>query len=67
MCHYPEYKLLELQARLSEENKRNATTQQYITAKISGCALKPWSPIPGPRTGTGPWVSWCRSAQETVN
>jgi len=23
-----------------EENARNATTQQFITAKISGCALK---------------------------
>jgi len=26
--------------RLSEENTLNATTQQFITAKISGCALK---------------------------
>jgi len=26
--------------RISEENKLNATTQQFITAKISGCALK---------------------------
>jgi len=25
---------------ISEENKLNATTQQLITAKISGCALK---------------------------
>jgi len=24
-----------------EENARNATTQQFRTAKISGCALKP--------------------------
>ena len=40
MCHCTEYKLSALQARLSEENKLNATTQQFITAKISGCALK---------------------------
>ena len=26
-------------------------------------AIDQWSPTPGPRTGTGPWVSWCRSAQ----
>jgi len=25
---------------MSEENKLNATTQQFITTKISGCALK---------------------------
>jgi len=25
---------------MSEENTLNATTQQFITAKISGCALK---------------------------
>jgi len=40
MCHCTEYKLLALQMRISEENKLNATTQQFITAKISGCALK---------------------------
>jgi len=40
MCHCTECKLLALQFRLSEENKLNATTQQFITAKISGCALK---------------------------
>jgi len=28
------------QVRISEENKLNATTQQLITAKISGCTLK---------------------------
>ena len=27
-------------SRISEENKLNATTQQFITAEISGCALK---------------------------
>jgi len=37
--HY-EYKPLALQVRLSEENTPNATIQQFITAKISGCALK---------------------------
>ena len=40
MCHCTEYKLLALQVRISEENALNATTQQFITAKISGCALK---------------------------
>jgi len=39
MC-YTEYKLSALQVRISEENTLNATTQQIITAKISGCALK---------------------------
>jgi len=39
MCHCTEYKLLALQVRLSEENTLNATTQQFITAKISGCTL----------------------------
>jgi len=40
MCHCAEYKLSALQVRISDENKLNATTQQFITAKISGCALK---------------------------
>ena len=40
MCHCTEYKLLALQVRISEENTLNPTTQQFITAKISGCALK---------------------------
>ena len=40
MCHCTEYKLSTLQVRISEENKLNATTQQFITAKISGWALK---------------------------
>ena len=40
MSHCTEYKLSVLQIRLSEKNKLNATTQQFITAKISGCALK---------------------------
>jgi len=34
------YKLSALQASLSEKNKLNAMTQRFITAKISGCALK---------------------------
>ena len=42
MCHCTECKLLELQVR-SKENTLNHTTQQYITAKISCCALKQWS------------------------
>jgi len=37
MCHCTEYKLSALQVRISEENKLKATTQQSITAKISGC------------------------------
>ena len=40
MCHCTEYKLSALQVRLLEENTPNATTQKFITAKISGCALK---------------------------
>ena len=40
MCHFTEYKLSALQVRISEENKLNAATQQLVTAKISGCALK---------------------------
>jgi len=32
MCHWTEYKLSTLQVRISEENKLNATTQQFITA-----------------------------------
>ena len=40
LCRCTEYKLSAVQVRLSEKNKLNATTQQFITAKISGCALK---------------------------
>jgi len=40
MCHGTEYKLLAPQVRILEENTLNATTQQFITAKISGCTLK---------------------------
>ena len=40
MCQCTGYKLSALQVRISEENKLNATTQQIITAKISGCELK---------------------------
>ena len=40
MCHCTEYKLSALQVRISEKNKIKATTQQFITAKISGCAFK---------------------------
>jgi len=40
MCQCTEYKLSALQVMISEENKLNATTQQIITAKISGCELK---------------------------
>jgi len=40
MCHCTEYKLWALQVRLSEKNKINAVTQQFITAKILGCALR---------------------------
>ena len=40
MCHCTEYKLSALHVGISEENKLNATTQEFITAKMSGCALK---------------------------
>jgi len=40
MCHCTEYKPSALQVRTSEETKLNATTQQFITAKISGWVLK---------------------------
>jgi len=40
MCHCTEYKLSALQVRISEENTLYLTMQQFITAKISGCALK---------------------------
>ena len=41
MCQCTEYKLSALQVRISEEYKLiNVTTQQIITAKISGCELK---------------------------
>jgi len=40
ICHCTEYKLSALQVRLSEKNKFKATTQQFISAKITGCALK---------------------------
>jgi len=43
MCRCTGYKLSALQVRISRENKINATTQQLITAKISGCAWKPGS------------------------
>jgi len=34
MCHYTEYKLPALKVTISEENKLNATTQQFITKII---------------------------------
>jgi len=40
MCYCTEYKLLALEVRISEENTFNATIQQFITAKTSGCAWK---------------------------
>ena len=40
MCPCTEYKLSALQGRISEKNKLNATTQQFISAKILGCVLK---------------------------
>ena len=39
-CHCSEYKLLAFQVRISEESQLKPTTQQFITAKIPGCALK---------------------------
>ena len=40
MCHCTEYKLSALQVRISGQNTLNATTQQFVTAKTSGCASK---------------------------
>jgi len=40
MFHCTEYELSALQVRHSGKNKLNTTTQQFITAKITGCALK---------------------------
>jgi len=40
MCHCTEYKLAALQVKISEENTLNSTKQHFVTAKISGCALK---------------------------
>jgi len=40
MCHCTEQKLSAIQVRISEENTLNATTQQFILAKISDCTLK---------------------------
>jgi len=40
ICLCTEYELSALQVRLSWKNKLNAMTQQFITAKITGCALK---------------------------
>jgi len=37
-CQCTEYKLSALQVMILEINTLNATTQQFITAKISGCA-----------------------------
>jgi len=40
MCHDTENKLSAFLVRILEENKLSATTQQFITAKISGYVLK---------------------------
>ena len=40
ICRCTECELSALQVRLSGKNKLNVTTQQFITAKITGCALK---------------------------
>jgi len=40
MCDCTEYKLSALQVRILEEHALNATTQQLLPAKRSGCALK---------------------------
>ena len=45
MHHCTEYKLSALQSRISEETTINAMTQQFITAKVSGCTLKKGSKI----------------------
>ena len=40
LCHCTENKPPALEVRISEENTLKATTQQFITAKMSSCALK---------------------------
>ena len=40
MRHCTAYKLSALQIRISGEHTPNPTTQQFITVKVSGCALK---------------------------
>ena len=40
MCHCTEYKLSALQVRISEENKLNAATQEFKTAKFWLCVEK---------------------------
>jgi len=40
MYHCTEYKPLAIQVRISEKNILNTTTQQFITAKISGCSAR---------------------------
>jgi len=40
LCHWTDYTLSALQVRMLGEHTLNATTQQFITAKTSGCALK---------------------------
>jgi len=40
MCHCTWYKLSALQIRISKENILNTKTEQFITTKISDCALK---------------------------
>jgi len=40
VCHCTEYELSTLQVKISAENTLNATTPQFITAKMSGCVLK---------------------------
>jgi len=52
MCQCTEYKVSALQAWLSEKNKLKATTQQFITVILSGCALKQ-----GSKTNSSPGQS----------
>jgi len=40
MSQCTEYQISATQVGILEENKLNATTQQFITAKISDCTLK---------------------------
>jgi len=77
MCHCTEYKISALLFRISEENLLNAITQQFITAKISGCVLGGFlTPTPPLRTPLGepiychgPHGSWniAGGAQKFIN
>ncbi|GBM91380.1 hypothetical protein AVEN_42347-1 [Araneus ventricosus] len=59
LCPTKACDVLEL-ADLHQDDDLKSSVQDYI--------LKQWSPTPGPRTGTGPWIKWYQAAaQGTLN